>query len=313
MNINHILVDMDPTSDQQPALDKAITLAKRFNASIELFLVVYNSGIKNQWFLDSEQLEKIKQSYIKSQQRWLDTYVNEVVNAQLSVSADVRWHKPIYEAIIDKVKESNADLVIKSTHQHPTLSKVFFNPNDWQLLKACPVPLLLAKQRTNDNYDHIMAAIDPTQSHGKPEGLNKIIMDTTKAWSESLSASAHVAHCYESLELQMWQNIGIDSSAYGIGSGLTAEEYQNYKEQLDSRQTERFEKMIEASGFSEENKHLESGTAVEMLPELVNRNNIDLLVMGTTYRTGLLGSTVEKILDNVNCDILAVKPDGFET
>ena len=34
MGIKHILVDMDPMNEQQPALLKAISIAKRFNASI---------------------------------------------------------------------------------------------------------------------------------------------------------------------------------------------------------------------------------------------------------------------------------------
>ena len=68
MDIKRILVDMDPMSEEQPALTRAITLAKQFDASIELFLVVYNSSLMVEWFFDNEQLEKVKLAYLKTKQ-----------------------------------------------------------------------------------------------------------------------------------------------------------------------------------------------------------------------------------------------------
>jgi universal stress protein E len=43
--------------------------------------------------------------------------------------------------------------------------------------------------------------------------------------------------------------------------------------------------------------------------------NIELIVMGTVCRTGLpgvlIGNTAENVLEQVNCSVLAVKPEGF--
>lgn len=37
--------------------------------------------------------------------------------------------------------------------------------------------------------------------------------------------------------------------------------------------------------------------------------------MGTVGRTGLsaalIGNTAEHVIDNINCDVLALKPDGY--
>ena len=136
MKINHILVDMDPTKKQQPALSRAILLAKKFNTSIELLLIVYNDDLMSQWFIDDERLELNTKSIMAPHKLWLESYVKEVTDAEIPVTVDVRWHTPIYEGIINKIKDSNADLLIKSTHQHPTINRIFFTPNDWQLLKA---------------------------------------------------------------------------------------------------------------------------------------------------------------------------------
>jgi universal stress protein E len=54
-----------------------------------------------------------------------------------------------------------------------------------------------------------------------------------------------------------------------------------------------------------------------VIPERAERKRADLIVMGTLSRSGvrgfLMGNTAEKILQKVDCSVLAVKPDGFVT
>ncbi len=303
MKVKHILVDMDPTQAEQPALTKAIILAKEFGASIELFLVDYHNGLVANWFFNERRLEELKAAYLASKKRWLDSYVNQVVDAGISVSTDVSWHKPLYEAINQKVVESHADLAIKSTHRHPTVNKIFFTPNDWQLLKTCPVPLLMVKSHTANNYRNIMAAIDPSQSHDKAQCLDKIILDTTQALSVKLSAVAHVAHCYQPVDMQLWNAAGLNEYQLDI----PVPDHQKYLEQLNQHHIDEFTQQIKNYNFAKENQHIEAGFVSSQLLKIVDKQQIDLIVMGTTYRTGLLGSTVENLLDDINCDILAVK------
>ena len=63
--------------------------------------------------------------------------------------------------------------------------------------------------------------------------------------------------------------------------------------------------------------HLLKGEAGRVIPELVEKKRADLIVMGTLSRTGvagfLIGNTAEKILNKVDCAVLAVKPDEFVT
>ena len=50
---------------------------------------------------------------------------------------------------------------------------------------------------------------------------------------------------------------------------------------------------------------------------LVEKHNIELLVMGTIARTGIsgliIGNTAEKLLPQINCSVLAVKPADFDS
>jgi nucleotide-binding universal stress UspA family protein len=61
--------------------------------------------------------------------------------------------------------------------------------------------------------------------------------------------------------------------------------------------------------------HLPKGEAGELIPEVAERERIDLVVMGTVARSGIpgffIGNTAERILHSLPSSVLAVKPDGF--
>jgi universal stress protein E len=308
-SIKKILVCLDPKQDQQPALKKAIYLAKLYQADIELFLVVYSRGLIGNHFFNSEQFEAAKTGYVNSQKRWVDSYLSSVTDAGLQCKVEVVWHKPLYEAIIKKAIESDVHLIVKSTHHHPTINKVFFTPNDWQLLKSSPIPLLLTKANSNSEYKNVMAAIDPHQAHGKPKALDPLITTSAVSLAKSVNAECHVTHCHEPISYQLWSDIGM---GMGVGMGpadftMGEENYTEYLEQIKLSQKKSFDEVVQGVDIKSENQHLREGYPETLLPELVDELSIDCLVLGSTYHSGLVGSTAEKILDQVDCDILSVQ------
>jgi nucleotide-binding universal stress UspA family protein len=63
--------------------------------------------------------------------------------------------------------------------------------------------------------------------------------------------------------------------------------------------------------------HLLKGEPRVLIPELVQEERINLIVMGTVCRTGipgfLIGNTAESVLQQVDTSVLTVKPEGFVT
>jgi nucleotide-binding universal stress UspA family protein len=57
------------------------------------------------------------------------------------------------------------------------------------------------------------------------------------------------------------------------------------------------------------------GDAEALIPALAKRKGVELIVMGTVCRTGIagfiIGNTAENILQQVDCSVLTVKPEGF--
>lgn len=316
--IKHILVVMDPMCEQQPALARAVDIAKHTSAAIELFLVAYNRQLVDHWTFDADQLALFQQAYLASQLRWLETYVNDVAKLGLTVKMDIKWQKDIATAVLDKATQVSADLVIKSTHRHPSLNKLFFTPTDWRLLQFCHAPLLLAKSSNDVNhsaanqgnayqvaYKVIMAAVDPAKANEKPANLDNVIIDACAGFSALFDADIHVSHCYQPVGLEMWQGMG----SVGMDQSLPTVDFNEYLQSIKEHHQTLFDDLVADYGFEDSSLHLISGEVEFELTELVKKYQVDLLVMGTRDKVGFGGNTVEKILDNVGCDILSVKAD----
>jgi nucleotide-binding universal stress UspA family protein len=77
------------------------------------------------------------------------------------------------------------------------------------------------------------------------------------------------------------------------------------------------ERKNEPRGLDKTRIHLLKGQPADVVTNLVRKERIEVIVMGTTCRTGvggfLIGSTAEAVLSQVNCSVLTVKPSGFVT
>jgi universal stress protein E len=62
-------------------------------------------------------------------------------------------------------------------------------------------------------------------------------------------------------------------------------------------------------------RHLIARHAVDAIPELARDIGCDIVVMGALSRSGLkrffIGNTAERLLDDLPCDLLIVKPPAF--
>jgi universal stress protein E len=63
-----------------------------------------------------------------------------------------------------------------------------------------------------------------------------------------------------------------------------------------------------------QNQHVSMGVAGEFLPRMAEQFQVDIMVMGALSRSrvkqSLIGSTAERLLEYLPCDILTVKPKG---
>jgi len=67
--------------------------------------------------------------------------------------------------------------------------------------------------------------------------------------------------------------------------------------------------------ISKPHTHVEEGLPEDVIEKLADDLDAELVILGTIGRTGisaaLIGNTAEHVIDRLNCDVLALKPDGY--
>ena len=63
--------------------------------------------------------------------------------------------------------------------------------------------------------------------------------------------------------------------------------------------------------------HITDDSPDHAVIEAIEKYDVDIVVMGTIEESGirglLIGNTAERILPQLSCSVLAVKPEGFES
>jgi universal stress protein E len=311
--ISRILVDIDPDKQEQPALSKALYFAKQQPIIIKLLSCLYYPSVVASNLLSPKQLEKTQIEIIKKHQGKLDELISQHAHENVTFETEVIWHSPIYQGILKVVDNFKADLVIKATHQHTAMARRLFTPTDWYLLKACPVPILLVKNHKWSKNTSVAAAIDPEHNLSQKSELDKSVLKTGFAISSGLSMPLHALHCFDP---SYWDILleAVDKSGMwaDVFSYDTHQNESMVLEKLRYQHNVKFAQACSEYVPNSANQHIISGDIDEVLPQTLGQLNAGILVLGTTYRTGLLGSTAQRLIETVDCDLLAVKPKGFE-
>jgi len=307
--LDRILAVLDPTSTAQPALAKAVTLARRSGATLELFVCDFDPSLSGQPVFDTERLRQLREEFMTERLEYLEELADELRGEEIAVETHVHWENPLYRGIVRRVEESSPDLVVKDTHHHGALRRTLFTNTDWSLIRTCPVPLLLAKTPDWPARPKIVAALDPGHLGDKPAALDHDILDWTTLIAERMDGEAHAVHAFFPAAL-LAATTGM--AGMPMTSGITASEI---VESERHRLGEVLSGIVATHDLAPGRVRLEQGAASEVLPRFVETLGAALLVMGAVSRSRLqevfLGSTAERVLDRVGCDVLVVKPPDF--
>jgi universal stress protein E len=170
----NILVVIDPTTIEQKALSRACTLAGRTGAKITAFLSIYDFSYEMTTMLSGDEREAMRATVVNDREAWLKDLIEDY---NQEISCKVVWHNRPFEAILQAVKDHDFDVVLKNTHDHPTLQSVIFTPTDWHLIRKCWVPLLLIKEHQWPENGHILAAVNVGSEEEEHQSLNNKITE----------------------------------------------------------------------------------------------------------------------------------------
>jgi nucleotide-binding universal stress UspA family protein len=227
----------------------------------------------------------------------------------------------LFLEVIHEVLRNGHDLVFKTAESGVLLNRVF-GSDDMHLLRKCPCPVWMVKPESPKTYQTILAAVDandeyPSEELSTRHSLNHQILEMASSLALSECAELHIAHAWVAK---------YEGALRGAFIARPEEEVASYveevREQHIQNMNELMSKTIDKLGqdtleYIKPNKHLLKGDPRKIIPAFAEEIKADLVIMGTVARTGLsgffMGNTAETILNQLNCSVLAIKPQGFVT
>ncbi|MCH1921041.1 universal stress protein UspE [Shewanella sp. A3A] len=304
MDYKKILVVVDPTSDIQPALSRAVELAKGSQATITAFLSIFDLSYEMTSILSSQEREAMRLGVVNQRKAWLADLIAPFAVQGIEIEQQVLWHNRPYESIIKFTQEGNFDLIVKSTHQHDKLKAVIFTPTDWHLLRKSPVPVLLVKDKEWHHNGNILCAVNVACEDEAHLTLNSKIIEYANALARQFNANVHLVNGYPGTPV----NLAIELPDFDA---------RTYNETIRMQHEQRVNYLANEYGLPTSNCHVKEGLPEDVIPEIAEDLNVALVVLGTVGRTGLsaalIGNTAEHVIDSINCDLLAIKPDGYKS
>lgn len=300
--LDRILAVIEPADEQQKSLKRAVELARKSNASVTAFLVVYDFSYEMTTMLSPDERELMRRCMVEERTQWLEETIAPYLDQVSQLHIKVLWHNRPFESIIEQVLESNFDLVVKATHQHSTLRSVIFTPTDWHLIRKCPCPLLLVKAHDWPEQGNIIAAINAANDESHHLDLNQQIIKTGQFFQKTLSAHLKLLNCYPGTPV----NLAVEIPEFDPTS---------YRQAIRTHHLNAIHRYADEYKIDHDDCLLSEGLPEDSITDVAKEIDAELVVIGTVGRSGisaaLLGNTAEHLIDGINCDVLALKPHGF--
>lgn len=299
-----ILVVADINHEEQPALARAMQLASKSvsKSHVTLFLSIYDFSYDMTSMLSIDERDAMRRGVIQQREAWMREIAEPYINDDIDFDIKVVWHNRPYEAIVAEVFAGEHDIVIKGTRKHDVLESVLFTPTDWHLLRKCPSPVLLVKNAHWPEDANIMASVHVGSEYDTHIDLNDRMVEQLKSLSERLHAAPYLVNAYPVTPA----NITIELPEFDPNT---------YTDAVRGHHLTSMKALRQKHGLDEQQTIVEQGLPEDIIPDVANRLNAAMVILGTTGRTGLsavfIGNTAEHVIDKIDCDVLALKPQGF--
>jgi len=310
MKIKQILVPLRVVQGARAVIRKAALIARNTGARIEIFHAIDEPLLVD--FSRREPygaaLQRRGDEVVNTWQKRLDKLLSDPALQGLRVTATAAWDYPPHEAVIRRVNTIGADLVVATTQSHHPGARLFLANTDWELIRQCPTPVLLVKSQRMYEHPTIIAAVDPLHANAKPAALDLNILQTASSLARVLEGEAHAFHAYMPLVA-----IAPMSVSQPLAFNLPPEAEETHGTQVKQA----FEALARKAQLPSQRQHLHRGDVPTQLRDAIRKLSAGIVVMGAVSRSGLrrvfIGSTAERLLDQLTCDVLIVKPASFRS
>ncbi|MDO6459139.1 universal stress protein [Granulosicoccaceae sp. 1_MG-2023] len=319
--INSILCVITSWQDAPTSIAQSLNLAQDHQATLSFLIFPEEEAAAEIPLLDDELYQNGISQLAENEKLKLGRQV-QAIDPSVEYSVEV-LSGTVFIDVIRAVKRNQHDLVIKCAEDTDWLDRMF-GSDDMHLFRKCPCPVLMLKPGQTGEFRSVLATVDVDDEPSDPDkaqtqlNLNRQVLKYSAALCMPELSDLHVASVWRAFAERFMRD-----SAFSHASDDKVDNYVQNKQlkcsaALDGLIAELADELgSEGMGYLDAKKHLIKGRASREIPRIAKELGSDLVVMGTVGRTGipglLIGNTAESILEQVQCSVLGIKPDGFES
>ena len=302
-----ILAVIESDIDPQLVVRRAAWLAKITESRLHLLYSDPEFGPHYPHWLLAGPAGDLRMQAARRARRKIDEIAETVACDDLRITCEVLEERPLAISVLQKIYEHDPTFVVKGTSYHTAAERSHFLDSDWQLIRKCPRPLYLAMLSASGNGvgDLIVAAVDPTHSHDKSARLDRKIIETACDLAERSGGSPALLHVHQLIS-------GIAEAAkLAVKPDILA--IDEIEKKIEEKGKESLEVLANEYGLGGADIHFRSGNPSAEIPLFARQKGAALVVVGAVARWGIkravIGSTAERMLDRMPCDVLVIKSD----
>jgi nucleotide-binding universal stress UspA family protein len=299
ISLSSVLVDVDALAGDQSALAHATDLAVRCGARLKIVDVLPWVPPRARQFVTAE----FEQELVEHRTGRLESVAAQVTS--VDVTTELLRGRPAM-ALIREVRAAGHDLLVRSHARDLADQPKPYGAVDMELLRLCPCPVWLIGRRPSPHTPwRLVAAINPNPDDATEQQLNVMVVEWALLLRNVTGADLTLLHA--------WTIFGGSL----LRSRLPDHEFLEYVDsarRASQNAMAAFTKPL-ADRLSGVTVQLVEGEPERAISDFVDRNGVDLVVMGTVARSGIpglvMGNTAERVLQRLRGSVLAIKPPGF--
>ena len=283
--LTSILVILDHSPRDKPLLTKSLTLARAFSARVEVFWCDAEFEYTLRHVYDERGLTEARQTRVMHMCDYLQQLCDQLAMPGVDTSIDAACESPLYEGIVRKAFRTMPDLVMKAAALEPCEGRGALDVNDWQVVRTCPVPLMLSRGGVWTPRPRFAAAVDVSEE--ETPGFAEMILRT----AEYLRAG-----CRGDLDILFGESTDVD--------GGTREKH-----------AARLRRLGREFHCAADQIQILAGDSATAMAAFGAEQHHDVLVLGAlTHRRGataMVGTLTGELMNTLACDFLLVRPNDF--
>lgn len=293
-------VDIDAAT--RVTTQRALDIAASVSASITLVTVLDEPFAG--FFGSEDDATRTAQQDKEKAESVLTEFVRELTEDAASApncEIKVVFGRPWLE-ILRVSRDKKHCLIVAGTRKQSVVSRYVFGSTGMKLLRNADCPVLLLKPGTKDVDElDVLAATDLSD-------IGTDVIHAAVTLGQSVPIRLNILHVIDD-----------QLDRYVLRTGASQERIDTYRRQEQDDAQATLHSQLEETDYRTLSAgvqvHFAEGPPDACILSAIEDLNIDLLIMATSARGGipgmLFGNTAERLLPQLTCSLLAIKPDDF--